>query len=81
MKDGAPATSRDTNRDLGTPRVGIMRNPIAAILWRNITRALLTFLAVALVTWLLAWYADRYRPGNVCGVKALDGSWQRPPCE
>ena len=45
----------------------------AAIVWRNLIRLLLTCLAVALVTWLLAWYANDHHPNTMCGAMA-DGT-------
>jgi hypothetical protein len=56
---------------------------MGAILWRNAVRLLMTFLAVALVTWLLVWYTQRPHGGMVidCAVKTADGNWQFPvPC-
>jgi hypothetical protein len=43
------------------------------ILSRNLIRLLLTFLAVALVTLLLAWYSHTHRIDDRCGRMA-DGS-------
>lgn len=43
------------------------------ILSRNLIRLLWTFLAVALVTLLLSWYAHTHRPDDRCGRMA-DGS-------
>jgi len=53
------------------------------MLWRNLIRLLLTFLAVALVTWLLVWHNQR-RDGDLiydCGVKGADGEFHLGPCE
>jgi hypothetical protein len=60
-----------------------IRTVIAAMLWRNTVRLLMTFLAVALVTWLLVWYTQRPDGGIIvdCAVKDADGNWQFPvPC-
>ena len=60
-----------------------MKTFIAAMLWRNLTRLLLTFLAVALVTWLLVWSTHRPDDGfyEDCAVKDAKGNWLFPvPC-
>ena len=61
-----------------------MRTVIIAMLWRNLVRLLLTFVAVALVTWLLVWYSARHPVDSLiedCAVKDSEGNWQFPvPC-
>jgi hypothetical protein len=54
---------------------------IVAILRRNLVRLLLTFLAVALVTYLMVWQVNDHR-GEIrdCVVKDTDGQWQQVPC-
>ena len=60
-----------------------IRTFIAATLWRNTVRLLMTFLVVTLVTWLLV-CTQRPHGGMIvdCAVKDADGNWQFPvPCE
>jgi hypothetical protein len=56
------------------------RTAIATRLWRNVIRLLLSFLALAFVTWLLVSSNPRlHRSLNFdCAQKGADGNWDFP---
>jgi hypothetical protein len=56
---------------------------VAIILSRNLVRLALTFLAVALVTWLLLWSTRPPQSSFIedCAMKDAKGSWQFVSCD
>lgn len=54
-----------------------MTSWFAAILWRNLVRLLLAFLAVAFVTWLLVWHEAQYPRDSLIDCAVPDAATGR----